>query len=229
MAIYSANSGSPYPCRFVKNPILIDGTLGDPSWQQAVELGFQTPVTHETPISKTVGRILWDKYYLYVGYKAWDKDIWSYFTERDSTTCQEDCLELFFQPNPDKEPYYNFEINALGTIYDALNLKRDAGGGDAHRWCRWNIGDIKVAIHIEGEINNPDVIDEYWQMELAIPFAELPTLGGKPPKTGDTWKFHLARYDYSIHLPKGVELSSTAALSIVDFHYLPEWQTLKFE
>jgi hypothetical protein len=186
------------------------------------------PITCETPISRTEVRLLWDKEYLYVGFRAYDKDVWSYLTERNARTCSEDVLEIFLKTHPDKEPYFNFEINALGTIYDAYNLKRGAGGEDCHRWSMWDIQGMKVAVYVNGELNNPDVIDEYWQLEVAIPFAELPSLKGASPQAGDTWLFHVSRYDYSIHLPDGVELSSSAKLSEVNFHLAEDWQKLIF-
>lgn len=217
-----------YDCRYTTDAIIIDGRMDDAAWQKANPLRFKVPVTGAEPLSKTEAAMLWDEHYLYVGFKAYDKDIWSYFTERDSTTCNEDVLEVFIKPDPNAEPYYNFEINALSTVYDAFNLKRHAGGDDHHRWNRWNCEGLKSAVTIEGTLNDPSTIDEYWQLEVAIPFAELPTLDGRVPAAGDTWQFHLSRYDYSIHLPDGVELSSTATLSAVDFHRCHEWSTLRF-
>jgi hypothetical protein len=185
------------------------------------------PVTHEEPLSKTEGRILWDDRCLYVGFKAHDKDIFSYFTERDSRTCDEDVLEVFLKPDAAKDPYYNFEINAINTVYDALNLKRGAGGSDHHRWSRWDCAGLKSAVFIQGTLNDPSDVDEFWQLEVAIPFAGLPTLTG-PPRVGDRWLFHLARYDYSVYLPEGVELSSCAPLTRVDFHRYEHWISLHF-
>ncbi len=75
---------------------------------------------------------------------------------------------------------------------------------------------------IKRTLNNPEDRDEYWQLEAAIPFTSLPTLKGKIPKNGDTWLFHLSRYDYSVYLPGGVELSSCALLTRVDFHRYEE-------
>ncbi len=68
-------------------------------------------------------------------------------------------------------------------------------------------------------------IDE--PIEIAIPFAGLPTLD-RPPQSGDRWLFHLARYDYSVYLPEGVELSSCAPLAQVDFHRYEDWIGLRF-
>ena len=219
---------NPYRCPFISEPMQIDGLLNEPAWQRAKPLSFMVPVTFRNTVSKTEARLLWDREYLYVGFKAYDKDIWSTYTERDDTTCQEDVLEVFFKTDPQKEPYYNFEINALGTVYDAYNLRRQGAGG-GRRWSQWNCEGLKVGVHIEGTLNNPEDEDEYWQLEVAIPFAGLPGLKGNIPKPGDEWLFHLARYDYSVYLPEGVELSSCARLSEVQFHRYEDWLTLRFE
>jgi len=217
-----------YECRFTNEKICIDGRLDEEIWQKAPKLDFFIPKNGHHPISPTEARIAWDKDYLYVGFKAYDKDIWSYLTSRDAVTCQEDVLEIFFKTNPAMAPYFNFEINALGTVYDAYNLQRGAGGMDHHRWSRWNCDRLKVAVIVQGEINNPDAADDYWQMEVAIPLAELLTLQGKIPQSGDRWLFHLARYDYSIFLPEGIELTSCTELTEANFHRYEDWMTLEF-
>jgi len=217
-----------YSCRHIDEKMKIDGRLDEVAWQKAKVLDFYVPVTNKPVISKTEGRILWDKKYLYVGFKAYDKDIWGYLTERDSATCQEDVLEIFFRPDPEAEAYYNFEINALGTVYDAFSPRKHAAAGGSRRWNHWNCKGLKVGIKIEGTLNDHTDVDEYWQMEVAIPFASLPTLNGKPPSEGDVWKFHLSRYDYSVYLKEGVELSSCAPLKHADFHNADEWMRMKF-
>ena len=217
-----------YRCPFISEPIKIDGLLDEPAWQHAKPLSFIVPVTFENAASETEARLLWDREYLYVSFKAYDKDIWSYYTQRDDSTCQEDVLEVFFKTDPQEEPYYNFEINALGTVYDAYNLRRQTAGDD-HRWSKWDCEGLKVGVHIEGTLNNLEDEDEYWQLEVAIPFADLPSLKGRIPEPGDEWLFHLARYDYSVYLPEGVELSSCARLSEVNFHRYEDWLTLRFE
>ena len=217
-----------YECLYIKEPVKIDGKLNEPAWKRAEVIdNFVIPVTHKKPISKTEARLLWDAQYLYAGFKAYDKDIYSYYENRDDPTCQEDVLEVFFKTDIKKEPYYNFEINALGTVYDAFNIRRGTAGGD-RRWNKWDCKELKVATFIKGTLNNYEDVDEYWQLEVAIPFASLPTLKGKIPKHNDTWLFHLARYDYSIYLPKGVELSSCAPLPKVNFHRFEDWLTLRF-
>jgi hypothetical protein len=105
-------------------------------------------------------------------------------------------------------------------------MRRTAGGD--HRWSKWNCESLKLGVEIKGTLNNWKDKDEYWQLEVAVPFRDLPTLGGQIPESGDTWLFHLARYDYSVYLPEGVELSSSSPLSKVDFHRYEDWLPLKF-
>ena len=222
-----------YPCAFTCEPIKIDGFLNEPVWEKAKVLNFILPVTFKEPISKTEGRLLYDNKYLYVSFKAYDQDIWSYYKEKDAYTCGEDVLEVFIKPDPvthpeGPDPYYNFEINALGTVFDAFNIKRGAAGNFT-RFSSWNCKNLKVAIRIKGTLNDWRDKDEYWTMEVAIPFAELPSLAGKSPRKGDVWLFHLARYDYSVYLPAGRELTSCAPLSPGDFHRYEDWLKLQFE
>lgn len=215
-------------CVYTKKPIKIDGHLSELAWKLAEPLDFHSIETAGAPISKTVGRVLWDDKYLYIGYRAYDKDIWAYSTKRDSWCYQEDCLEAFFKTDPDKEPYYNMEINALGTIHDSFTYKKGAGGEDNHRWIQWNCAGLKIGTFVKGTLNNPYDVDQYWQREMAIPFADLPTLKGMTPKPGDKWKILLGRYDYSVYLDKGEEISSCVPHKVDDFHDSHNWVTLEF-
>lgn len=215
-----------YTCGFIEEPISIDGKFEKPVWRKAAPISFYIPGTGAVPESRTEAGILWDNEFLYVCFKAYDRDIFAYNTERDSATCHDDVLEIFFKTDPLKEEYYNFEINALNTIYDAYNLKRKAGG--SHRWKRWDCKGLRSCVSIEGSINNPFDVDEYWQLELAIPFKELQLNGKEKPEAGDIWLFSLCRYDYSVYLESGVELSSSSRFTEADFHRYEEWRCLEF-
>lgn len=224
----SSSSTNVYSCHHTSGPIKIDGKLDEPSWNNARSMSFYVPVTFAEPISKTEARIMWDSKYVYVGFKAYDKDVFAMNVGRDSRTCADDVLEFFFQPNPAKSPYYNFEINALGSIYDAYSLKRYAGGENNQRWSRWNCKGIKVGITINGTLNNAKDVDKYWQMEIAVPLDEVVANGAQRPTVGSQWKVNLARYDYSVYLPDGLELTSCCHLSKVDYHLMADWDTIEF-
>lgn len=213
-----------YVCIYTSEKIVIDGNLDEPIWQKAKILDFYIPVTFETPLSKTEGRLLWDENFLYVSFKAYDKDIVGKLTERDSSTYKDDALETFIKPDVQNDAYYNFEINVLGTVYDGLNRK----DLDNKEVGKWNCEDLKIGIKIDGTLNNSSDEDKYWQLEVAIPYAKLPILNGKSPESGDNWVFHLGRYDWSVYLPKGKELSSCAPLTKVNFHNYDDWIQLQF-
>jgi len=217
----------PYRVLRTEGRITIDGVLNDRAWESARPLKFQVHQTHEEPVSKTDARMLWDDEYLYVAFRADDKDVWGYLTKRDDPTCLEDCLEVFFKTDPDRSPYYNFEINPLGTVFDAFSPGPDFAGG-YHRWKKWDCEGLLVGVNIRGSLNDPSDVDDGWDLEVAIPFRSLPTLSGGGPREGDVWMFHLARYDYSVYLPgAGRELSSTAPLT-GPFCESSEWLPLVF-
>lgn len=217
----------PYTATFARTPITVDGNLDEASWQSAEPITrFMVPVTYAAPISTTEARVLWDRDYLYIGFKAADKDVWGVFTERDDTTCREDVLEVFIRPDPAQLPYYNFEINTLGACLDMYHVLPRAGM--SRRWKLWDCQGLKIATTVNGTLNNWEDEDIGWQLEVAIPFADLPSLRGQHPRAGDEWLFHLSRYDYSVFLPEGPELTSCAPLSELNYHLYEDWVPLRF-
>lgn len=220
-----------YEAEYTSQSIIVDGKLDEEVWKTAVRVPFFVYKTHGEPISRTEASILWDDKYLYVGFSAADKDVYAYETRRDASTCLDDVLEIFFNTDPSDTAYYNFEINALGTIYDAFTPKW-ATAGHTHRWKRWDSEKIKIGIQVRGTLNDHRDVDEGWDMEVAIPFEELETIGSKPPQPGDIWSFMLSRYDYSVYLPDdGRELSSTALFPetpVGGFHDQTGWGRLRF-
>lgn len=214
---------------FTTESVSVDGKLDEAGWERATPITrFMIPETFAEPVSKTNARLLWDRDYLYVGFQASDRDIWGYLRKHDDGTCSEDVLEVFVQPDPEEGSYYNFEVNALGTCLDGWIPKGKQGL--IGRGVLWNCPGVRTAVQVKGELNNWHDEDQYWQLEIAIPFASLPTLEGRRPEPGDVWKFHLARYDYSVYLPgEGRELTSCAPLSEENFHLHREWIPLRFK
>ncbi|MBO4549040.1 MAG: carbohydrate-binding family 9-like protein [Abditibacteriota bacterium] len=218
-----------YPVRRIDTDIDVED-FACSLWDNAEPTVWYAAGTDRPPVSATEAGLLWSSRYLYVRWKAWDRDIFAYNTERDSRTCDDDVLELFFKTDPAKEAYYNFEVNALGTVYDSYQPRRSFAGGD-HRWSRWDCRGLRTAVYIKGTLNDPSDEDEYWLLQCAIPFEEL-ELGGKAiPEKGDVWRFMLSRYDYSVYLPgDGLELSATGVIkcSPVSYHDPRYWNDMIF-
>ncbi|MBN1903181.1 carbohydrate-binding family 9-like protein [Candidatus Sumerlaeota bacterium] len=221
---YSEEENLSYHSYHTSETITVDGILTEKAWEEAGEMKFFVPETGTKPISLTEAGICWNSQYLFVRFKAYDRDIGGALTERDSSTFREDVLEIFLKPLKNQDIYYNFEINALGTVYDARN-------GEGIPWKdrkKWNCQGLLVSTKINGTMNQGNDEDETWQMEVGIPWSAIDITRGRCPRTGDTWRFHLARYDYSRYLPDGKELSSCAPLRKVNFHNYHDWIPLKF-
>lgn len=212
-----------YECPITAKPVVIDGSLDDPAWEDAQKItDYGVIKTFQEPVHPTTAWIMWDEQFLYVGFDAVDPEVKAIHTERNSDTYRDDVLEIFFKTDPDEFPYYNFEINPLGTINDGYHTREKRFSGD------WDCEDIKVGVTIVGEINNPEVEDERWFLEVAIPFASLPSLEGRTTEPGDEWLFHLPRIDRSKNLPEEKELTSNAPVETW-FHDSEYWVRLIFK
>jgi hypothetical protein len=66
---------------------------------------------------------LWDDQHLYVGFWVEEPFVEAQLTERDALIFLENDVEVFIDGG---DCYYEFEINALGTIYEVFFIWRDA-------------------------------------------------------------------------------------------------------
>jgi hypothetical protein len=126
-----------YTCYRTASPIQIDGRLDEPSWRMAPRsTPFVDIVTGEPAWYDTRVALLWDDDFLYFGFTAEEPDVWATLTERDSPIYEDNDLEVFIGA---KDAYYEFEINALNTIYEVFWIWKDAMGPGSpyagkHEW-----------------------------------------------------------------------------------------------
>jgi hypothetical protein len=79
--------------------------------------------TGEPGLLDTTAAVLWDDEALYIGFWIEEPYPKAKLTERDSIIFQENDVEVFIDGG---DCYYEFEINALGTVYEILFVWRDA-------------------------------------------------------------------------------------------------------
>ena len=118
--------------------------------------------------------MLWDDKFLYVFAKLYENHIWGDITKRDEVIYYNNDFEVFINPNDDVFSYGEIEINALGTEWD-LFLNRPyrlKGKADSS----WDINGLKSAVDIIGTLNDPNDLDDYWTVEIAIPLKEIEKL-----------------------------------------------------
>jgi hypothetical protein len=112
-----------YTCYRTAGPLTIDGKLDEPSWQLAPRsCRFVDIVTGKPAWFDTRVAILWDDDYLYFGFAAEEPNVWATLTARDSRIYEDNDLEVFIAGD---DAYYEFEINALNTIYEVFWIWKD--------------------------------------------------------------------------------------------------------
>ena len=107
-----------YTARRTSSPIVIDGRLDEAAWQAAERSPrFADLIGGRPGIHDTRAAVLWDDTYLYVGYWVEEPFVEATLTERDAPIYKNNDVELFIAG---RDAYYEFEINAFGTIYEVF-------------------------------------------------------------------------------------------------------------
>ena len=192
---------SHYTCYRATGPITIDGKLSEPDWLAApksepfVDIVTGAPAWFDTRVA-----ILWDDKNLYFGFSAEETDVWATLTERDSKIWEDNDLELFIAG---RDAYYEFEINALNTIYEVFWVWKDMyypgspynvpewdpagrkllvingiGGhvhprGERNGFLDWDFPGLQHAVHVDGTLNSRKGTDRGWSAEIAFPWEGL--------------------------------------------------------
>lgn len=215
-----------WECRWATGPIVIDGRAEEPAWREAQPIGpFRQPWAAAEPqpaITATQARLLWDEQCLYFFADLEDHDLFADIVEHDGRTWLNDVFELFFWPDPQRAPYYEFQVNAAGTKLDIYFVRPGVPFEEARRdgTFAW-----QTAVVRRGTLDRRDDRDEGWSVEGRIPWGDFARTGGRPSE-GDTWRFALCRYDYTAGRPP--ELSTCAPLSRPDFHRREDYAFLRF-
>ena len=110
--------------------------------------------------------------------------------DTNSTTYKDDCVELFWNPNPEGGDSCNmFEINCIGNLLSVYNnFERSIHERDSRTMVP------HIAQSIKGTVNNDDDLDSGWIIEVAVRFSDYPELSKRQvPVDGDMWRVGLNR------------------------------------
>jgi hypothetical protein len=109
-----------WQCRWAESPITVDGRPDEEAWKRAQVIDrFTLPWLGDRERrarTATRARLLWDREYLYFYADMEDTDLYADEKEHDAQTWDNDVFELFFKPAEDKPGYYEFQVNAAGTL-----------------------------------------------------------------------------------------------------------------
>jgi len=113
-----------YTCLRTAEKMVMDGRLSEACWQRAPKSPrFVDMVTGAPGFLDTRMAALWDDENLYVTFWVEEPNVQAHFTQRDAPVYFENDVEVFIA-GPDC--YYEFEINARGTVYEVFYIWQDA-------------------------------------------------------------------------------------------------------
>lgn len=180
-----------YAVKRASEKVTVDGRLDEGSWKKATPITLEFPWTEQSGEKQaTIVRMLWDDEFLYVAYECGDQDITAKHTQHDDPTYEDDCVELFLNPNPEQNSYVGLEMSARSVLYDYLNkfpytLEKS-----------YDLKGVKLAVHLDGTLNNPSDRDKGWTLELAIPLSNFTELmNTKRLNAGMVWSANFNRWD----------------------------------
>ena len=193
-----------YTAHKIDSPVNIDGKLDEPAWTNAPRSGsFRDLISGESTIHETKAAVLWDDEFLYVGYWIEEPDLQATLTERAAPIYTDNDVELFIAG---EDAYYEFEINAYGTIYEVLFIwegsyekqgysrmevfDRDQAGVRSFRgvglkdhprggrigYWNWDFAGLQSAVFPDGTLNDDRDRDRGWTVELALPWSGMGVL-----------------------------------------------------
>jgi hypothetical protein len=111
-------------CPRAARRIAIDGDLTKSAWRDAVRSPrFVDMVSGEPALYQTRVACQWDAERFYVAYWVEEPQVRATLTQRDSFVWNDNDVELFVAGD---DCYYELEINAFGTVYEALFVWQDA-------------------------------------------------------------------------------------------------------
>jgi uncharacterized repeat protein (TIGR03806 family) len=186
-----------FECRWADTPITLDGVADEDAWKHAQEVtAFHLPWLGDgarMARTRTAAKLLWDREHLYFFAEMEDSDLFADVKDRDGDTWKNDVFELFFRPAADKAGYYEFQVSAAGTVFDAFYPKWDPDAIRKHAKAADFRLDAKVKLR--GTLNQRGDADTGWTVEGRLPWTDFARTGGRPVP-GEEWKLNLCRYDY---------------------------------
>ncbi|MDY0169764.1 MAG: hypothetical protein RBS80_24685 [Thermoguttaceae bacterium] len=169
-----------------ETPPILDGKADDACWRHTVALRGFLGVGGTFPAqAETTVRLCYDATHLYAFFQC-DEPILNVaqqrrheflatVTKRDGDVSGDDAVVMLLQAEPGG-PVYDFTINALGTLSDAVCREPNLW---AARDIAWNSN-----VQAQGAVG-----EDSWTVEMAIPWSDF----GGAPQAGDAWRAVVGR------------------------------------
>src|ERR1700744_5070014 len=136
-----------YTVHHTNNPPVIDGNIDDKAWDavgwttqfQDIEGGLKP-----SPALQTQVKMLWDDSCLYIAARLQEPNVWAYVKHRDDIVFHDNDFEVFVNPKNTAHQYFEFEVNAINTVFDLFMNKPYRDWGEA--MISWNAAGLRTAV-----------------------------------------------------------------------------------
>jgi hypothetical protein len=233
-----------YIIHYTKTPPVIDGDINDSTWNKAAWTDQFLDIEGDKkprPTFHTQVKMLWGDSCIYIAAKLEEPNVWAYETRHDAVVYHDNDFEVFINPNNTIHQYYEFEVNALNTIFDLFLDRPYRDWGSA--MINWNAEGLRTAVKVQGTVNNPADTDQGWTVEIAIPFKSI-SIGNNVniPGDGDLWRINFSRVEWDTDVHNGRYVKQTTATGglkpehnwvwsaqgVIDMHFPERWGYLQF-
>ena len=192
-----------YVAHRINEPIEIDGTATETSWEKAEWTSDFIDIEGiKKPTYRTRLKMLWDADYLYFYAQMQEPHVWGTLKQRDTVIFYNNDFEIFIDPDGDTHNYMELEINALNTVWDLFLTKPYRNKGKVID--SWHIEGLKSAVHVKGSLNDSSDKDTDWSVEIAIPWSvAIEASNADAPPKNDFWRLNFSRVHWNHDLTNG--------------------------
>lgn len=181
----------------------IDGRALEPIWAKAPAIsrlvdirGGASPAIRNSQV-----KLCWDEQYLYVFASLEEPDLWATLKTHDATIFMDHALEIFIDPDGDMYNYIEFQINAFEAVWELTLSRPYRNGGKTNTG--FDLPGLKKAVRMRGTLNQPGDRDQGWDIELAIPLAEIQPSAGSTGVNGQQWRMNFSQVSWALDTKDG--------------------------
>jgi hypothetical protein len=167
------------------------------------------------PRLTTSAAAYYDDDFLTIVFLAEDDEVAARYYGHDEPLWQEDVVEIFIAPEG-LTPYFEIEVNPLGTTFDARIDSPDGIRATMNTELAWTCEGLFAALRRDDARTA--------QIVIRLPFESL----GATPKTGDEWRANFFRIDRSAVHGDDFSAWQPTLKTPADFHVAAAFGALRF-
>ena len=195
-----------YVCYQLNHPVNIDGKMSPEEWDNIPWTADFTDIEGDkqpAPHLQTRAKMAYDSTGMYFAALMEEPHVWGTITQHDAVIFHDNDFEIFLNPSGDTHNYMEYEVNALGTVWDLFLTKPYRDGPVVLN--NWEFAGMKSAVHVDGTLNNPNDTDRSWSVEVFIPWESIyqPMRRSESPQAGEQIRVNFSRVQWTTAIKDG--------------------------